>query len=301
MKPTIFIGSSFEGKKYAEALEKGLLDIGVCHRWDKGVFEVSGNFQKSLINGIRDADFVIIILTADDSTHSRDKDYLSPRDNLVFESGLGFGIVGAERTFLIPEKPDKNKEVKIPSDLLGFTFTRSIDVSLESSEAIKGALFQIKERIEELGCKSVYRIRTNKQILEKASIELIESADRYIVMFGRDLSWANTYKESLEKKISDGIKVEVFAEKPASPGARESAELLRNIGVDMHYSDKDHGIKLTLIDHHDQNCSRFLLAFKERANIGARKQFIYHCEIHNAKESWVMWNSFLRLYESLKG
>lgn len=300
MLPTVFIGSTTEGRVYAEEVEKGLQQISNCQPWYDGVFQLSGNTQSSLVESIEEADFVVIILTTDDKTSSRDNTFFSPRDNLIFEAGLGFGKVSPDRTFLIPERKNNTKEeVKLPSDLLGFTLASGFNCDDEPQKAVSRAIYQIKERIEQMGCKAIVRLKGGKKLLASSSIELIKSADRHIMMFGRDLSWAETYADAIKDRIEAGVQIEVFAEDPQTAIAKKSSELLKNIGANVYHLDRDTGVKLTLIDYQTTDCSRFMLAFKERKNFGAKgERFSYHCEIHNAKDSFVMWNTFVRLYES---
>jgi SAM-dependent methyltransferase len=56
----------------------------------------------------------IVVLTGDDSTESRGEQSSSPRDNLVFESGLFLSHLGFGKVLLLREKNSK-----VPSDLLG--------------------------------------------------------------------------------------------------------------------------------------------------------------------------------------
>ena len=44
-------------------------------------------------------DFAVLVLTGDDLTTSRHIKTASPRDNVVFETGLFMGRIGRERTF----------------------------------------------------------------------------------------------------------------------------------------------------------------------------------------------------------
>jgi CRP/FNR family transcriptional regulator, cyclic AMP receptor protein len=116
--PSIFIGSTIEGKDAAEYVANQLAADFAVKPWFEGVFEIGGTTQASLVNAISSCDYCIIILTADDNSRIRGKNYLTPRDNLLFEAGISFGSVHSSRTFLISEKVDK---LKLPSDLNGFT------------------------------------------------------------------------------------------------------------------------------------------------------------------------------------
>ncbi len=118
-EPVLFIGSSSEGRSVLEAVH------AIAKRWDvvpkpwtDGVFEASSTTIESLMSLKQEADFALLILTADDVTTSRGRRRSSPRDNVIFELGLLMGALGRERVFIL--KP-KNVDVRIPTDLLGLT------------------------------------------------------------------------------------------------------------------------------------------------------------------------------------
>lgn len=118
-KPVLFIGSSQEGVRIAQEIEKRIRTTAIITRiWTDGVFEASKTNIESLLGQAQDIDFAAIVLTGDDVTISRRKKKPSPRDNLIFELGLFMGAIGRERVFIV--KP-RRLDVKIPSDLLGVT------------------------------------------------------------------------------------------------------------------------------------------------------------------------------------
>src|SRR5687768_14526640 len=112
MKPIAFIASTSEGRPFAEALQKRLKSVCACRRWDQGIFEAGGSQQASLLAGISAADFVIVVMTADDKVRTRGKAFFSPRDNLIFEAGMSFGANDPGRTLLVPEQ---HPNFKLPS------------------------------------------------------------------------------------------------------------------------------------------------------------------------------------------
>lgn len=118
-KPVIFIGSSKEGLKIAEATHTSLnRSPFIPLLWTKGVFECSKTTIEDLMRTTRETDFAIIILTADDVTKSRGNKRPSPRDNVVFEIGLFMGALTRERTYVVVPK---GLDIKIPTDLMGVT------------------------------------------------------------------------------------------------------------------------------------------------------------------------------------
>jgi len=116
LKPKIFIGASKEDLLLARALANGLEECAVVKVWNEVVFEPNRGFLESLLEALTEYDFAAFILGSDDLTISRDESKPSPRDNVLFESGLFMGVLGRERVFLIY---DRSAELKIPSDLSG--------------------------------------------------------------------------------------------------------------------------------------------------------------------------------------
>jgi hypothetical protein len=303
IKPKVFLGSTGEGKKYVESMLIGLNEVSNPKPWYQGVFEIGVNQQDSLVNGISSSDFVVIVMTADDKTRTRGGQYYTPRDNLIFESGIAFGALGPERVFLIPQK---TRGFKLPSDLNGFTVTLPFDPDeSDPNVALSAAIAQITQRIRSIGRKSNSKFSGKKPYLAQTAVDLIKSADHSVVMFGRDLSWADSYLDIITKKTESGVVVEVFSDLESRVRARGNAKKLVNAGAKVRYCQHDTGIKMTLIDHHAVDQSRFMLSFKERAPMGATSslqssEYEYHFEIHDARSSPVLWNTLVRLYRSLQ-
>jgi len=295
VKPTIFIGSTSEGVVYAKAAKKMLRDIADCTIWSDGIFKLAGGMQRDLVAGIEGSDFIVIFLTADDSTTSRDKEFFSPRDNLIFEAGVGFGAISPSRTFLVPEKADS---LKLPSDLAGFTLARSFTKSRNAMAAIEPAIDQIEERLSVLGRKPIFKIDAGREELASSAIDLIGNADRHIMLFGRDLSWADVYSDAIGERVEAGIEVEVFAERPKTDKAKKSIKLLEKVGAKVKLLKIDLGMKFTMIDYYEVGVARFMIASKERNPAGSSRRFNYKCEIHDGKESTVLWTSLTRLYQA---
>ncbi len=297
MKPRIFIGSTSEGKKYAQAIGKALRKFSETFEWFDGVFEIGSNTQSSLVKCISSSDFAVIILTADDKTSSRGQNFFSPRDNLIFEAGIGFGAISPDRTFLVPESTDS---LKLPTDLSGFTLTQGFTSSNDVETCIAPIVDQIEERVQKKGKRSRVISKINKDQLSKSAISLIGEADRHIMLFGRDLSWGPVYASAIKDRVSIGVDVEVFAENPKNGNAEANVGILKDAGATVHFLNTDIGMKFTMIDHHEVDVARFMLTSKERNPLGSLETFSYNCEIHDARESRVLWISLKRLYESIK-
>lgn len=85
-EPVVFIGSSSEGLKVAEAIYNNLTKIPCVPKlWSEGVFEASKTTIEDLIRTTEESDFAVIVLTPDDIIRSRQRTKPSPRDNVVFE------------------------------------------------------------------------------------------------------------------------------------------------------------------------------------------------------------------------
>jgi hypothetical protein len=117
-KPTMFIGSSVEGKRVAEQIQESLEYEVESTVWHQGVFGLSGGTLETLVNALDDYDFATLVLTADDLIEKREVSGRSPRDNVLFELGLFMGALGRCRTFIVHSR---TRPPLLPSDLAGIT------------------------------------------------------------------------------------------------------------------------------------------------------------------------------------
>ncbi|WP_125614339.1 TIR domain-containing protein [Specibacter cremeus] len=83
--PSLFIGSSAEGRAVARNLQAELESNKVCKviRWDQGVFEASGYTVDSLVQAAASVDFAVLVATPDDVVTTRGEEYQSVRDNVI--------------------------------------------------------------------------------------------------------------------------------------------------------------------------------------------------------------------------
>jgi len=145
----LFIGSSKEGLPVAEALQTLLqheLDVTI---WSQGVFRLSQSYLDSLLEAISTTDFAVLVLTPDDVTTSRQNEFLTPRDNVLFELGLFMGRLGRDRCFFVY---DRTIDMKLPSDLLGIsaaTYSPRPDGNLEP--ALGPVAFAVKKAAKKAG------------------------------------------------------------------------------------------------------------------------------------------------------
>jgi hypothetical protein len=119
MKPNLFIGSSSEGQDVAYVLQESLSEDAYVTVWDQGVFNLSHGYLQDLLAARNKFDFAIFVFTPDDIVRIRDEQKVIPRDNVVFETGLFMGSLGADRVFFV--KPRGVGDFHLLSDLSGIS------------------------------------------------------------------------------------------------------------------------------------------------------------------------------------
>ena len=151
-RPRLFIGCAVEGLPIADEIELGLEHDNIeVIKWTNGVFNPSGNALDSLIDQVRMADFAAFIFSPDDKIVSRDQEFDTPRDNVVFELGLFMGHLERNRTFIVQNRKD---DLKFPSDLLGITaITYSHTKGSELETSLSTVCTQLRKAIAKLGTK----------------------------------------------------------------------------------------------------------------------------------------------------
>ncbi|SDR14786.1 Predicted nucleotide-binding protein containing TIR-like domain-containing protein [Chryseobacterium soldanellicola] len=123
-KKRIFIGSSSEELHLAEAAKMILerdFEVTIWNEklWDNAVFKLNNNYLNDLIKASLQYDFGILLGTQDDKVEVRGKDYLQPRDNVIFELGLFIGRLGLNNcAFIIDE------DIRVLSDIKGISLAR---------------------------------------------------------------------------------------------------------------------------------------------------------------------------------
>lgn len=117
-KPKVFIGSSSEGRRYAEGLFSLLERTCEPTVWSQDFFRPSAGTFDEILRATRVFDSAVLVLTPDDLLAMRGETAAVPRDNVLFELGVFMGALGRERVFIVgPERADCH----LPSDLLGIT------------------------------------------------------------------------------------------------------------------------------------------------------------------------------------
>jgi CAP12/Pycsar effector protein, TIR domain len=162
-RPALFVGSSSEGQRIAEAVQVVLDPDCEVELWTQGIFGLTQGTLESLVMASSRFDFALLVLTADDLTVSRGAERATARDNVLFEFGLFIGSLGRDRTFMLY---DRTSPPTLPSDLAGITAATFAPHASGNLEAAVGApCMKIRSVIERLG------IRTDKGLrdLERAA------------------------------------------------------------------------------------------------------------------------------------
>jgi hypothetical protein len=151
MRPEVFVGSSSESLAIAEAAQLNLQADADVTVWTQGMFTLSQSTMDGLIQRASKSDFAVFVFGRDDVTRMRGRDYVTARDNVVFETGLFAGSLGMSRTFIL--RPRGGDELRLPSDLLGIT-TAAYDSDRPDGNltaALGPACTQIRTAMRRLG------------------------------------------------------------------------------------------------------------------------------------------------------
>jgi predicted nucleotide-binding protein len=117
-RPRVFIASSVEGLPIASAIALDMQYAADVTIWNQGVFPLSASTLVALDAAADQSDFAVVVLTADDVTMKRGREYPTPRDNVLFELGFFMGRLGVERTFMVYSR---DEPPSLPTDLAGVT------------------------------------------------------------------------------------------------------------------------------------------------------------------------------------
>lgn len=119
MKARIFIGSSSENKRIAEAIQSNLSKDYYPEIWFQSINGLTRSTLENLMDAINRFEFAIFVLSPDDITIIRKNEENTTRDNVIFEIGLFMGHLGRESVFFV--KPN-SIDMHLPTDLLGITY-----------------------------------------------------------------------------------------------------------------------------------------------------------------------------------
>jgi len=149
----VFIGSSSEGLRVANAIQSLLHHELIVEVWNQGtIFGLGNATLEDLEAAVLTYNFGIFVFTPDDQLESRGKARTVARDNVLFEFGLFVGKLTRKRAFIV-----RSPEVSLPSDLAGIN-TASYDPSAPNLTAALGpACQEIRGAIEHATTKTAAR------------------------------------------------------------------------------------------------------------------------------------------------
>jgi hypothetical protein len=174
-RPTVFVGSSTPALPIAKEVRRGLSDVADVVVWDTA-FDTGTWLLGGILNRAQQSDFGVFIIREDDMTRIRHTDYMTVRDNVLFEAGIFMGALGPERTILLWPSGHHSKKLRLPTDLEGLLReTYSAPRSRLERPDIRLALASIRRRIESMGpaLRSGYNeIATLRQALHERDIDV---------------------------------------------------------------------------------------------------------------------------------
>lgn len=217
-KPYVFIGSSSEGLDVAKAIQANLNHVCEPHIWSQGLFGLSQGTLETLVGSLSKFDFAIFVLRSDDIAVSRNKEYNSPRDNVLLELGMFIGGIGKERTFMVV---DRSAKIKLPSDLAGITPAFFDPPNKGTMDAAVGtACYQIELAFKMLGLRSnlSYLNSGDAEIDKKIITEYLVANNYTTISFEllneMDPSYTQAYILSLVKTYPDHFRLARLKGKP---------------------------------------------------------------------------------------
>jgi hypothetical protein len=149
-KPSVFIASSKEGLKVADAINLNLDHDTFPTLWRTGTFRPGSSVLDDLVKKSSAVDFAVFVFTPDDAATIREEPTRVVRDNVLFELGLFIGALGKERCYVVRPRA---VDMHLPSDLLGVTH---VDYAPdrpdgELASALNAACKQIRDEIARHG------------------------------------------------------------------------------------------------------------------------------------------------------
>lgn len=148
-KIRVFVISSAEALPVARSIENSFkFDPFATIVWANGVFRVTNYTLESLEEQLDQCDFAVAVAHPDDQTLSRDVNWPSPRDNVIFELGFFMGRLGRSRAILMEPR---ETQVKLPSDLAGVTTISYRFDPREPGSSMGVACNELRDHIMRLG------------------------------------------------------------------------------------------------------------------------------------------------------
>lgn len=161
--PTVFVASSGESERFAQAIQQNLKTAEV-RLWTQA-FDPGQSLIDELNRNLRQSDFGVFIFAGDDEVKIRGQRQQAVRDNVILELGMFIGLLGKERSFIV--KPH-DVDLRLPTDLLGVVAVEYNNewAKRDPAAALGKACTQIDDAI-----KRQHR-RKNKELSQKISESL---------------------------------------------------------------------------------------------------------------------------------
>jgi hypothetical protein len=209
----VFIGSSSEGLRFANAIFTELERDADPTVWDQDVFEPTRATLEQLEEVARSYDFAVLVMTPDDIRHSRGEYSKVPRDNVVAELGLFIGALGRSRVFFL--KP-REEPITLPTDVLGITALEYSGRTDNDRAAVRTACNTIKSRIAKADARTLmdgsaadvkfWHTVEDRQKHAKDVHALISAARRYVIITGISLTFIVRHCSSeVKDALSRGV------------------------------------------------------------------------------------------------
>lgn len=158
-----------------------------------------------------------------------------------------------------------------------------------------------------------HKTKLTKAELIKETRTLIRNANGTVVLIGGDLSWADDYKDVINEITQDNRKVEVIFPVDIVAGAKRSvkdsfkrrAETLQKAGAKLLCTEKDLGIRCTLIDvdpDHQNEALKLISSKRLQVNSKDHTKTLYRVELlqNSDSDDKMVCNSFYKNYKLIR-
>jgi hypothetical protein len=178
-RSSVFIASSSQALPIARELERGLSPVADVTVWDKA-FDAGNWLLGGILNRAQECDFGVFVIRDDDVVRIKHTEYVSVRDNVLFEAGVFMGSIGPQRSFILWPDDLSGQKLRLPADLEGLLrVTYSLASNRNKRPNLRTALEILRKRIDSLGpaLRSGYNeIAALKQALHEREIEFADDS-----------------------------------------------------------------------------------------------------------------------------
>jgi hypothetical protein len=192
IKPRLFIGSSTERLPVARALKERLTDYAEVTVWDQAAeFALGESTLDGLIKVGAVYDFALLVFGQDDRSVIRGSEYLTVRDNVIFELGLLIGQMGRGRALWL--SPRGSKSPHTLTDLDGIIHLAFDEPDLRDSVALSDSLTltsdKIRSQINTVGLRTDPAV----QVVAMRQALCLASSQYSQARFQEDLSYIHNF------------------------------------------------------------------------------------------------------------